>query len=253
MLDETVSKVVQGAVVRKGDTGERVREVQKALGMLGKSIDGAFGDKTEKLVKAFQTSVSLGADGVVGPKTATALGIRWIAPTVNTTTLAWNSVQHPERNEWTTHLLHLVDVNLDAFNSANDANSFHPSFASLTREQKRFVWATMFVEIVRYECGFNPTSHMTESSGEESIGLLQMSVNDDRNYRLPFDYSALELRDPIKNLSVGVAVAAALVRKDGVISGGATGRWKGMARYWSTARMTTHLDEAKQKTNALKF
>lgn len=58
--------------LRKGDRGEDVKTLQKALGV---SADGIFGSGTEKAVIAYQKSKGLVADGVVGAKTWAALGI----------------------------------------------------------------------------------------------------------------------------------------------------------------------------------
>jgi len=57
--------------------GEDVRRVQEALnaGGFNNSRDGVFGPFTEALVRAFQTSKGLKADGVVGPATRMALGL----------------------------------------------------------------------------------------------------------------------------------------------------------------------------------
>lgn len=62
-------------LIKYGDKGSRVAEVQKYLSFLGYDliIDGSFGDKTLRSVKAFQKKVGLDADGVVGPKTLEAL------------------------------------------------------------------------------------------------------------------------------------------------------------------------------------
>jgi len=57
-------------VIRKGASGQWVRNLQK---MLGVAIDGTFGPLTERAVKAFQKSVKLAADGVVGVYTWDAL------------------------------------------------------------------------------------------------------------------------------------------------------------------------------------
>jgi chitosanase len=57
--------------------GEEVRKVQEALNTNGfaNSRDGLFGPFTEALVKRFQDSKGLRADGVVGPAVRTALGL----------------------------------------------------------------------------------------------------------------------------------------------------------------------------------
>jgi len=60
--------------------GDDVKELQTALKRTGYDpgpIDGIFGPKTEKAVKAFQRVKGLVVDGIVGPKTAAALGWKW--------------------------------------------------------------------------------------------------------------------------------------------------------------------------------
>ena len=52
--------------IRKGDRGEDVRTLQRALGI---TDDGIFGEQTEKAVIAYQKSKGLVADGIVGAKT----------------------------------------------------------------------------------------------------------------------------------------------------------------------------------------
>ena len=59
-------------VVKRGDRGEAVRQVQSALGI---AADGVFGAQTERAVKRFQKRKNLAADGVVGPMTRDALGL----------------------------------------------------------------------------------------------------------------------------------------------------------------------------------
>jgi GH24 family phage-related lysozyme (muramidase) len=63
------------STIRKGSSGGDVPVLQLALRATGVYIlaDGDFGPKTEALVKAFQKAQGLVADGIVGPKTWTAL------------------------------------------------------------------------------------------------------------------------------------------------------------------------------------
>lgn len=58
--------------IRKGDRGEDVRTLQRALGI---TDDGIFGEQTEKVLKEWQFAHGLVADGVAGPKTWAALGV----------------------------------------------------------------------------------------------------------------------------------------------------------------------------------
>lgn len=62
-------------VLRLGDKGEKVAEVQKLLSMLGYDlvIDGDFGKKTQRSVKAFQKRFGLQNDGIVGDETYEAM------------------------------------------------------------------------------------------------------------------------------------------------------------------------------------
>jgi len=53
-------------ILKKGDKGSRVKEIQRALEIIP---DGDFGPKTEAKVKEFQAINGLVADGIVGPKT----------------------------------------------------------------------------------------------------------------------------------------------------------------------------------------
>jgi hypothetical protein len=54
------------SLLKRGDNGEDVKLLQKALGLKG---DGNFGPKTEDAVKNFQGSHGLVIDGLVGPTT----------------------------------------------------------------------------------------------------------------------------------------------------------------------------------------
>lgn len=65
--------------MKKGSTGADVQAIQsrlKELGFLTGSADGIFGSNTEKAVKCFQKSAGLEVDGIVGPATRAALGIK---------------------------------------------------------------------------------------------------------------------------------------------------------------------------------
>src|SRR6266540_5106699 len=65
-------------ILQIGTSGTRVRALQEALlahGFNPGLIDASFGPGTEAAVIAFQRSEGLLADGVVGPRTAAALGL----------------------------------------------------------------------------------------------------------------------------------------------------------------------------------
>lgn len=66
-------------VLRKGDQGDDVRQVQEKLIAAGFPVqggaDGKFGQHTEDAVRAFQAAKGLNVDGAVGPNTRAALGL----------------------------------------------------------------------------------------------------------------------------------------------------------------------------------
>ncbi len=70
-----------GQMLRRGDSGPAVRAVQERLLALGywlPAVDGRFGRNTHHAVVALQKAAGLSRDGVVGPRTRSALdsGVR---------------------------------------------------------------------------------------------------------------------------------------------------------------------------------
>lgn len=78
MIAAAVTEIALADSLRRGSRGTLVTQLQTKLkrwGYYTGAIDGVFGTGTEKAVKAFQKKVGLTADGIVGPKTAAALGM----------------------------------------------------------------------------------------------------------------------------------------------------------------------------------
>jgi putative chitinase len=79
-------EVTMGAALKLSSSGADVTALQQALQAAGfgpGAIDGSFGPGTEAAVLAFQRSKGLAADGLVGPNTATALGLAAIPSVVS--------------------------------------------------------------------------------------------------------------------------------------------------------------------------
>jgi putative peptidoglycan binding protein/glycosyl hydrolase family 25 len=71
-----------GVILREGDHGEAVTVLQEALnathlrGVRNITVDGAFGSQTLASVENFQKAKGLKVDGIAGPVTRSALGVR---------------------------------------------------------------------------------------------------------------------------------------------------------------------------------
>lgn len=75
-VGSSVSTGSSSSVIGRGDSGAAVTKIQTALNAKGFSVgavDGDYGPKTETAVKAFQKSVGLTIDGIVGPLTSAKL------------------------------------------------------------------------------------------------------------------------------------------------------------------------------------
>jgi hypothetical protein len=68
-------RIPESGTLSAGDSGPRVRRLQRALDALGFDVtpDGAFGPSTTTAVQSFQEDAGLTADGVAGPETARAI------------------------------------------------------------------------------------------------------------------------------------------------------------------------------------
>ena len=74
----SVQPAEETTVLKLGSSGSQVRTLQTKLNRWGYncgSVDGIFGSKTQTAVKQFQKNNGLVADGIVGAKTAQALGM----------------------------------------------------------------------------------------------------------------------------------------------------------------------------------
>ena len=73
----TIFNLVNPALaIKKGDSGPEVAELQKTLqnaGYFGGKATGFYGSLTRAAVKKFQAENNLKVDGIVGPKTLSAL------------------------------------------------------------------------------------------------------------------------------------------------------------------------------------
>lgn len=69
-VPETPTEQTARMILRRGDRGDDIKEIQRKLKV---AADGIFGVKTEQAVKALQRQYKLKVDGVVGAKTLAVL------------------------------------------------------------------------------------------------------------------------------------------------------------------------------------
>ena len=74
-VEEPSLQVPEGAALTAGDSGRRVRRLQRALASLGYEVtpDGEYGPATAEAVSAFQEDAGLDVDGVAGAQTIAAV------------------------------------------------------------------------------------------------------------------------------------------------------------------------------------
>ena len=80
----TVTTVVNMPLIRMGNRGDSVKELQTKLNALGYdcgAVDGIFGSKTQAAVVAFQKAMGISVDGIVGPETWGKMGVTGITVT----------------------------------------------------------------------------------------------------------------------------------------------------------------------------
>ena len=164
------------------------------------------------------------------------------APAATVKVLSWEG-GHPERGAWSDELRSAIRPALANLELAQDIEKFAPNYKGLPESRRIDVWAALFVAIAYYESGYDPRSIFKETSGQDSVGLLQLSYEDQKPYGLePLDRKARSLEDPLVNLRCGVKIMAHLVARDRVIAGGSSLKdGRGGGRYWSTLWEGHHL------------
>jgi hypothetical protein len=155
---------------------------------------------------------------------------------------------HPERKAWSDELRKTIRAQITTLETASDIEDFAPGYAKLSAQDRVDVWASLFVAIARFETtGYDPKAIYHESSGIDSVGLLQVSYENEGYYGLErLNRKARALEDPLVNLRCGVKILAVLVDRDGVIASGTGSSSRGGARSWSTLRPERKLSDIQQ-------
>jgi hypothetical protein len=158
-------------------------------------------------------------------------------------TLSWDL--RPERKPWSAQLLQSIASAKQELEQGNP-EQFSPGYAGLTESRQIKFWAELFVSIAHFESSWKPSEifHEPPPLAVDSVGLLQLSYEDEPIYRLEhLDRNARSLEAPLVNLRCGVRIMSVLVAKDGVVASSDGAKHRGGARYWSVLRAGHHIDE----------
>jgi hypothetical protein len=148
--------------------------------------------------------------------------------------LSWDSYPKQPCKDWSPKLIEFVQANKPDLEKGH-ADGFVAGYSGLTPTQQLRYWAELFISVAKFESGWDPTNTFREASGQNSIGLLQLSKSDQDNYQLtPRITDEDKLKDPILNLGWGVTIFAKRLARDGVVASGGKIDPKGAAKYWST-------------------
>jgi hypothetical protein len=161
--------------------------------------------------------------------------------------LSWDNA---ERQAWSTKLLGLIQTDLARLETGNP-DAFIPGYNGLAPGMKLKFWAELFIAVAKFESSWNPKTvfHEPQPLNVNSIGLLQLSEQDQDNYQLqPRISNEMDLKDPLLNLAWGVPIFAALLARDHVVATGAGAASRGAARYWSVLRAGHKIDLIKALT-----
>jgi hypothetical protein len=112
-----------------------------------------------------------------------------------------------------------------------DLNKFFPNGASVDS------WVSFMAGVVERESSFKPGTTFQEPPplNYASVGLMQLSEQD--SFAKAQNCNNECLKNPLKNLQIGISLMAHLIRRDGCIScKNSSGNWRGASAYWSVLR-----------------
>jgi Putative peptidoglycan binding domain/Transglycosylase SLT domain len=229
-------------MLKIGDQGKSVAIMQRKLAAAGYDCiaNGSFDSSTQAALLKFQGDQQIKVDGLYGDISRAALDAflcrKWAA-------YAASQVANTP----------LPGVSL------TDGGLFAPQYSTFSPATRIQFWAQLIISIMKYESDYDPGNIYLEKFNVYSIGLLQVSYEDQASYHLNLHYSAAnhDLEDPQKNMILGIQIMAKLAARDNCISGQVGTNWMGLSAYWSTVRTdpkdVSNYNGIRQRMNALTF
>jgi hypothetical protein len=147
---------------------------------------------------------------------------------------------NPDRRAWSDALVAAIRQHRAPLDRA-DVESFCPGYATATPDQQERFWVELVIAMTWYESSWRPDAvyHEPPPLSVDSIGLLQLSYEDQRYYPLGVldpRTPARSLKNPIVNLKCGVLILAHWTNKHAVVAHSEGRSHTGGARYWSVLR-----------------
>jgi hypothetical protein len=154
---------------------------------------------------------------------------------------SWN--KKLEAESWTEATLSALDQEGERMLTLApaDASDFCPTYASLSREDRKAVWVQLISAMAVKESDLDPTQTYVENFKDssrnqvKSRGLLQLSFESAQAYGCEVNKPE-DLHNSALNLRCGVKILDHWISQDGVIASKAKDSWRGGARYWSVLR-----------------
>lgn len=130
--------------------------------------------------------------------------------------LSWNKPQ------WDTFLLMQVGLAYESLVVAKDWDRIVPGFYLKNRHAQTHILAELIVAMAYYESAWNERSQSVDVGTEKdkntwSVGLLQVSVCDQKNMNLPTQFTFDELCQMTANIALGLHILCRQVAKTGLI------------------------------------
>lgn len=139
---------------------------------------------------------------------------------------------------WDNELKRLIEPKIEILQLATDVKELDAHFDSLTKDQKIDKFKEFFKWLAYYESAWNPKSQSVDvgvknDRGTWSIGLLQLSVVDQKNLNIELGYDFDDLLLPVPNLKLGIEIMCNQVKKRGKLM---IPKWEhgNPSLYWAT-------------------
>jgi len=138
--------------------------------------------------------------------------------------LSWENTTapHPERKPWSEYLIGKISEKKAVLDTAKDIGIFCPNYGNLDQNLQMKAWGELWVAVAYYESGYNPKTSSVDvgKPGDKdtySVGLYQMSVVDQKNYKIPLGYKLDDLLTAKPNIHLAIEIFALQIAKRGKV------------------------------------